>query len=139
MTKGEMETEMGNLSDDRPLKKILRQILRKAQRAGCNLDPAIANVLASNIPSFDLPPIKLGTQTARPITPDRLQTLLQEIDSKGEFPTQGEAQKVIDLLDIIFFGVELRASPQAENGHIDIANETAETLAGTKFYFSISQ
>jgi phage replication O-like protein O len=120
---------MGNLSDDRrSLKKILRQVLKRVQRAGCDVDPAMSNILASSLPSPDCPTITLGTRTARPITPDRLQALLQEIDSKGEFPTREEAQKFLDLLGVIFWGVELRASPQVENGYIRISNEIAEAF-----------
>jgi phage replication O-like protein O len=114
--KGETDKEMEKNLDANHLKKLLKQILKKCLKAGCDVDPSVANLLALNLPHT--------------ITPVQFKSFLEEIDHQGEFQTPEEAQKFIDLLSMIFFGVELQASPQAENGHIDISNESAEALAG---------
>ena len=112
----ETDKEMEKNLDANHLKKLLKQILKKCLKAGCDdVDPSVANLLALNLPHT--------------ITPVQFKSFLEEIDHRGEFQTPEEAQKFIDLLGMIFFGVELRASPQAEDGFTRIANETMEALA----------
>ncbi len=104
-------------SSDRSLKKILRRVLKKAQHAGSEVDPAMANILAPNLP--------FGNASSK----KNFLSLLQEIDDHGEFPTREEGEKFLNLLGIIFFGVEFRASPQAGDGFAQIANETLDALS----------
>ena len=110
---------MGNPDDKRHLKRVLRQILRKIQRVGFDIDPAFNALLVTNLPSS--------------IDHHKLLTFFQEIDAKGEFPSKEEAGKFIDFLGMIFSGgVELRANPQVEDGFTKIANEIMEALARTR-------
>jgi len=107
---------MGN-SEDRSLKKILRQVLKKVQGAGCDIDLSVANLLASNLP--------FGNASSK----KSFLTFLEEIDQQGEFQSMEEAGNFLDLLGVIFWGVDLQASPQVEDGFTRIANEIMEALA----------
>jgi phage replication O-like protein O len=112
---GETDKEMEKNLDANHLKKLLKQILKKCLGAGCDVDPSVANLLALNLPHT--------------ITPVQIKSFLEEIDQQGEFPTREEAQKFLDLLGILFFGIEFHASPQVEDGFTRIANEIMEALA----------
>jgi len=111
--KGERETdkEMEKNLDTNHFKKLFKQILKKCLGAGCDVDPSVANLLTLNLPHT--------------ITPVQFKSFLEEIDQQGEFQSMEEARKFLDLLGVIFWGVDLQASPQVENGYIRISNEIA--------------
>jgi phage replication O-like protein O len=112
---GSVKNLLGDRASLPDLRKILKRLLRKTKRYLPEIDPGAANLLISNLP----PSLK----------PGQLAAYLRQIEAQGDFPSAVEAQGFIDYIDMLFSGAALSASPQAENGHIDVANEIAEQFA----------